>query len=146
MRDRILVVSIPKAGTYLMSQTLTELGYSPTHMHIGENAYSQYDPQRLQEGRDHPSRFRIKADWQKALNNIDRHHFAVSHLAFDNRKLRAMRGAVSYSSSGSPESAWSPLCDGNSTHSGENGDRMQNGTRETTRPGWSPSCETRAPG
>jgi len=40
MRDRILVVSIPKAGTYLMSQTLTELGYSPTHMHIGENAYS----------------------------------------------------------------------------------------------------------
>jgi len=46
----------------------------------------------LQEGRDHPSRFRIKADWQEALNNIDRHHFAVSHLAFDNRKLRAMRG------------------------------------------------------
>ncbi len=92
MRDRILLVSIPKAGTYLMSQALTELGYSPTHMHIGENAYSQYDPRRLQEGRDHPSRFRIKADWQEAPNNIDSHHFAASHLAFDNRKLRAMRG------------------------------------------------------
>ena len=92
MRDRILLVSIPKAGTYIMSQVLTELGYSPTHMHIGENAYSQYDPRRLQEGRDHPSRFRIKADWQEALNNIDSHHFAASHLAFDNRKLRAMRG------------------------------------------------------
>ncbi len=39
---RVIVVSIPKSGTYLVAEVLKALGYRWTGMHLAESAYTDY--------------------------------------------------------------------------------------------------------
>jgi hypothetical protein len=78
--DRVLVVSIPKAGTYLMAEVLKALGYGWTGMHLAEAAYSDYKGADLDEARVNPGRFaRSEPLWQ-SLSRIRAGEFAVGHL------------------------------------------------------------------
>jgi hypothetical protein len=85
MADRttpVIVVSIPKAGTYLVSEILRNLGFDRTWMHLSRSGrhFMRYDPQRLEEGRQHPDRFKVEMPLAESLALIGDGAFAVSHL------------------------------------------------------------------
>ena len=48
---RVIVVSIPKSGTYLVAELLKALGYRWTGMHLAESAYTDYSGSALEDAR-----------------------------------------------------------------------------------------------
>lgn len=78
--NRVLVVSIPKAGTYLMAEVLKALGYSWTGMHLAEASYSDYKGASLDEARVDPGRFARSEPLRQSLSRIRAGEFAVGHL------------------------------------------------------------------
>lgn len=82
-RDSVLVVSLPKSGTYLVAELLKALGYRSTGMHLAENAYSDYSGAGIQEARRDPGRFARSEPLAKSLTRIQPGEFAVGHLPFN---------------------------------------------------------------
>jgi sulfotransferase family protein len=78
--NRVLVVSIPKAGTYLMAEVLKALGYGWTGMHLAEAAYSDYKGADLDDARENPGRFARSEPLRQSLSRIRAGEFAVGHL------------------------------------------------------------------
>jgi hypothetical protein len=78
--NRVLVVSIPKAGTYLVAEVLKALGYRSTGMHLAETAYSDYHGADLDEARRNPVRFARSELLSQSLMRIAVGQFAVGHL------------------------------------------------------------------
>jgi hypothetical protein len=78
--NRVLVVSLPKAGTYLMAELLKALGYGWTGMHLAETAYSDYSGADLDEARRNPGRFARTEPLSQSLSRIGVGEFAVGHL------------------------------------------------------------------
>jgi Sulfotransferase domain len=78
--NRILVVSLPKAGTYLVAEVLKALGYGWTGMHLAEKAYSDYKGADLDEARNNPGRFARHELLEQSLSRIGAGEFAVGHL------------------------------------------------------------------
>jgi hypothetical protein len=79
--NRVLVVSLPKAGTYLVAEVLKALGYRSTGMHLAETAYSDYNGAELDEARRNPGRFARSEPLSQSLLRIAAGEFAVGHLA-----------------------------------------------------------------
>lgn len=80
--NKAIIISIPKAGTYLFSEILKEMGYFQTYMHLGVNAYEQYNPKELEKGRSTPADYRVHMPLKKAIKKISQGQFAVGHLPF----------------------------------------------------------------
>jgi hypothetical protein len=78
--NRVIVVSLPKAGTYLMAEVLKALGYGWTGMHLAEAAYSDYKGADLVDARMHPGRFARYEPLRESLARITAGEFAVGHL------------------------------------------------------------------
>jgi hypothetical protein len=87
--NRVLVVSIPKSGTYLMAELLKALGYASTGMHLAETAYSDYKGVDLEEARTHPGRFARTEPLSQSLSRIKAGEFAVGHLPCKNEIVDA---------------------------------------------------------
>jgi hypothetical protein len=78
--NRVLVVSLPKAGTYLVAEVLKALGYGSTGMHLAETAYSDYNGAELDEARRNPGRFARREPLSQSVLRIAAGRFAVGHL------------------------------------------------------------------
>jgi hypothetical protein len=78
--NRVLVVSLPKAGTYLVAEVLKALGYGWTGMHLAEKAYSDYKGADLDEARNNPGRFARNEPLEQSLSRIGAGEFAVGHI------------------------------------------------------------------
>jgi hypothetical protein len=79
---RVVVVSIPKSGTYLVAELLKTLGYRWTGMHLAESAYTDYTDSSLDEARQDPGRFARNEPLSLSLARIQAGEFAVGHLPF----------------------------------------------------------------
>jgi hypothetical protein len=79
---RVIVVSIPKSGTYLAAELLKALGYRWTGMHLAETAYTDYSGSALEEARQDPGRFVRSEPLSVSLTHIQPGQFAVGHLPF----------------------------------------------------------------
>lgn len=79
-RFSVLICSIPKAGTYLLSDILQALGFCKTHFHISKNEYSDYSFGSREEHRKAPEKFRVVASYQDVLSSLRPGIHAVSHL------------------------------------------------------------------
>jgi hypothetical protein len=88
---RVLLVSIPKSGTYLVAELLKALGYRWTGMHLAETAYTDYSGSALEEARREPGRFTRKEPLSTSLANIRAGEFAVGHLPFKPEIVEATR-------------------------------------------------------
>jgi hypothetical protein len=88
---RVLVVSIPKSGTYLTAELVKALGYRWTGMHVGETAYSDYSRSDLDEARRDPGRFARSEPLSTSLERIQPGEFAVGHLRFKPEIIEATR-------------------------------------------------------
>jgi Sulfotransferase domain len=79
---RVIVVSIPKSGTYLVAELLKAMGYRWTGMHLAETAYTDYRGSALEEARQDPGRFARSEPLNLSLARIRSGEFAVGHLPF----------------------------------------------------------------
>ncbi len=81
-KNSVLVISIPKSGTYLMTEILKNLGYSWTGMHLAEEAYTDYASANLEDARENPALFARSEPLTESLTRIGPGEFAVGHLPF----------------------------------------------------------------
>jgi Sulfotransferase domain len=88
---RVIVVSIPKSGTYLVAELLKALGYRWTGMHLAETAYTDYGGSALDQARQDPGRFARSEPLSASLNRIHAGEFAVGHLPFKDDVVEATR-------------------------------------------------------
>jgi hypothetical protein len=75
-----LVCSVPKSGTYFLSEILEQLGITKTHFHISRNEFSDYRGGTLGEYRSYPEKFRREAAYEVPLRSLAQSHHAVGHL------------------------------------------------------------------
>lgn len=88
---RYLIISQPKAGTYLCSAILKNLGIHQTYMHLSEDAYNQYYPNKLQEGKYNPDRFRIEIELAESIKLVPPNSFAVTHAQCTEENIELFR-------------------------------------------------------
>lgn len=91
---RVILVTNPKAGTYLLSEIVRRLGFEQTYLHLAMNRVIAYDPARMQEGRSTPTRFEINCPLHESVRLVRHGQFAASHLACNTESVSALAGAL----------------------------------------------------
>ena len=77
---KVIIISQPKAGTYLAANLLQELGLTFSGYHISESYYQKYDLNNLTDSVKHPHRYKILSELSNSLESIADNEFSVSHL------------------------------------------------------------------
>lgn len=77
---KVVVCSIPKAGTYLVGQLLTSLGLHNSNLHLNITASSDFKGVALDTARRDPQRFVLDEPLDRVLRRIEDNSFAVGHL------------------------------------------------------------------
>lgn len=85
-----IIISQPKAGTYLCANLLQEFGLTFTGMHVRGNNYTQLDLDDLTYSRHHLKSLKKHVPLEDSLNLISDNQFAVSHLECFNREQTAL--------------------------------------------------------
>ena len=89
---RCVVISQPKAGTYLCANLLEELGMQNTFMHLSQHDYQRYDFTKMQECRESTSKFTYRKPLTQSLGMIPEDHFAVGHLKYNRKNIDRLSG------------------------------------------------------
>lgn len=87
---RAIVVTQPKAGTYLISEILRRLGLHQTWYHLRLDSLDAYDGRQLDEGRRDPRHCRAQIPIEQAVKLIRTAEFAVGHLPCCDRATAAL--------------------------------------------------------
>lgn len=77
---RVFVCSLPKSGTYLLAELLTELGSLPTGLHLNVGGLSDYRAATPAEQRGNPERFGVPVPLDISARLVAPGQFAVGHL------------------------------------------------------------------
>ncbi len=77
---RVIICSMPKAGTYLYAKLLELLGVEFVRLHLWLTGFSDYRFASIKEGRERYKEFNIEMPLSKTLELIHPGQFAVSHL------------------------------------------------------------------
>ncbi len=78
------IISIPKAGTYLVAELLRLLGCVPTQLHIWKSGLSDYrQAASIQQMREEYARFNVEIPLSHSLRLVHPGQFAVGHLECD---------------------------------------------------------------
>ncbi|MEZ6243350.1 MAG: sulfotransferase domain-containing protein [Phycisphaerales bacterium] len=89
---RVILVTVPKAGTYLVSEIVRRLGFEQTHLHLAMTRVVAYDPALLDEGRSNPARFEVKCPIRESIRLVRCGQFAASHLPYEPEAVSALSG------------------------------------------------------
>ena len=79
-RGRLVVCSIPKAGTYLLGDLLASLGYRDTRLHLGVPVSQDYSGAEVDVALAKPNQFDSPIRWPRILDSVGAGEFAVSHV------------------------------------------------------------------
>jgi hypothetical protein len=90
MPPRVILLTQPKAGTYLISEILRRLGLHQTYYHLGLDSLDAYDRHQLDQGRREPRRYRAAIPIEQAARIIRTGEFAVGHLPCCDRAADAL--------------------------------------------------------
>ena len=83
---RVMIISQPKAGTYLCANILKELGLKFTGIHIGEHKYERYpEPNhpRYKEVLKNPKLAETKCPMEESVKLVRDGHFGVGHFLYN---------------------------------------------------------------
>ena len=83
VRPRVLISTMPKSGTYLLSEIVKELGFHQTYYHLCRHKLQSYEPTLLEQGRLHPRDFDVFLPIEQSNRLIRSGEFAASHLEPD---------------------------------------------------------------
>jgi hypothetical protein len=79
-RHRIVVCSLPKAGTYFLTEVLSQMGCVATQLHLASDALTDYRWATRQEAREEYERFNTSLELSESLKLVQPGQFAVGHL------------------------------------------------------------------
>jgi ubiquinone/menaquinone biosynthesis C-methylase UbiE len=82
---KVAVCTVPKSGTYLISNFLKEIGLHDSHKHFNDKEYSDYSQSTLKYARSNPEDFRVIEDFSKGIKKIQNNQFFVGHFSTSNR-------------------------------------------------------------
>lgn len=82
---KISVCTVPKSGTYLLSNFLKELDFEDSKKHFNDNEYSDYSDATLADARTNPNQFKVIESFSEGIKKIKDNQFFVGHFSMDNR-------------------------------------------------------------
>lgn len=88
---KCVVMSQPKAGTYLCANLLVEFGMVNSSMHLSEHEYQRYDLSDLDACRNATATFTHRKDLHKTLKMIKDNEFAVGHIRGGHKNISRMK-------------------------------------------------------
>lgn len=88
--SRTFVCSLPKAGTYLVSELLRRLGSEPVGVHVSPDSSSDYRFASRREAREEYAQFTRQVPIERLLTLISRGQHAVGHLHRTPRVVAAL--------------------------------------------------------
>jgi hypothetical protein len=89
---RVLICSVPKAGTYLLGGLLARLGMGDSHLHIAAAGCSDYRFAQRDRALKRPAEFHVALGIDVTLPLIGPGQFVVGHLPCEPDVLRAVAG------------------------------------------------------
>jgi hypothetical protein len=78
--ERVLICSVPKAGTYLLGGLLARFGMGDPHLHLNTHAFSDYRFAELTHARQRPGDLAVQLPLDVSIRLIGPGQFAVGHL------------------------------------------------------------------
>jgi len=87
-----IVISQPKAGTYLCANLLQQLNLHFTGMHVRGNNYTQLDLEDLNYSRKNLKELKVRTPLSESVNLISENSFAVSHLEYSTKSEQILSG------------------------------------------------------
>lgn len=89
--SRVFLVSLPKAGTYLLATFLREMGWTDTEVHVGIHEITDYRGLTVDE-KLAQARTRVAAmPFETSVSLVAPGQFAVGHIAFDPRREQLLK-------------------------------------------------------
>lgn len=88
----VIVISLPKAGTYLVAELLKAFGYRATGWHLGAKGCTDYSRANLVEARRNPAKYTRNGAPREFLKKVWPGEFAVGHLPYTDEILQATAG------------------------------------------------------
>jgi ubiquinone/menaquinone biosynthesis C-methylase UbiE len=82
---KVAVCTVPKSGTYLISNFLKEIGLQDSFKHYNDEEYSDYSGASLKHARSTPEDFRVIEDFEQGVKEIRDNEFFVGHFSTSNR-------------------------------------------------------------
>ncbi len=79
----VIILSQPKSGTYLCSEIVKNLGFDQSFMHLSDIEYTQYQADKIMEGRTDPGKFRVAMHLKESSCLVKPGQFAVGHLTYN---------------------------------------------------------------
>lgn len=92
VKSRVLVISQPKAGTYMIAEILRQAGFHNTHLHLAPHRLQAYDRFYLEEGISSRQKFDVECGIDESRKLIRLGELAVSHLPFSNDLAEKLSG------------------------------------------------------
>lgn len=90
--NRVLVITQPKAGTYLMAEILKQAGLEHTYLHLGQHRLQAYEPRCLERGIEEPFLFDVRCPISESRNLIRFGQVGVSHIPFESHVSAMLSG------------------------------------------------------
>lgn len=88
---KVIIISQPKAGTYLTANLLQEFGLTFSGYHVSESCYQKYDLNNLTDSVKNPYKYTIDSELSKSLELIVDNEFAVSHLGYNTENKKKLK-------------------------------------------------------
>jgi hypothetical protein len=88
----LIVISLPKSGTYLMAELLKAFGYRATGWHLSARYCTDYSHADLVEARRDPAKYSRNGTPGEFLSRVRPGEFAVGHLPYNEEILQATAG------------------------------------------------------
>ena len=89
---KLIVISLPRGGTYLTSALLTNLGVEPSKLHLQVDSYTDYRDADAHTARFHPEKLRVHEPIEKSLELIGENEFAVGHIQCNTSNRQRLAG------------------------------------------------------
>jgi len=78
--NKVVVLSIPKAGTYLLARLLQMVGYEDTEVHLSSKFFADYRWKTLEQKREYSLRVFVNMEASDVTKMIRTGQFVVGHL------------------------------------------------------------------
>jgi len=89
--NRLVILTLPKAGTYLISEIARRCGWYQTYWHVRENGMEDYSTGSMEQRRHHPELFRRDLSLAEVVAQVPEFGFFVGHLPHDGAAVAMLR-------------------------------------------------------
>lgn len=79
----VIIVSIPKAGTYLVAEILKSLGLEDAGIHVNPDSLSDYRFATIKEAREDYLKYTVRLPLEKSVRLVLSGQFIVGHLPYE---------------------------------------------------------------